>query len=265
MATKRPAPHVHSSRRDQVPGEPSHKRRKANNPYEKSYKKAHPVNHLKSQIRSIKRLLERDDKLPATVRVEKERELQTAQRELEASQRAKEKSDMIGRYHKVRFFDKKNAMKRLKRARKELELCEEGENETQAALEEKVRTAEVDVNYAQYFPLDEHYVSLFPRKPVGVEDKTEEKTNEGVERLGKGDEEVRRRIEECMLAGTLEDLRNGRLKPQSGGLQGDSEVVSSRKREKVLNGKGHRGGAVGLNEAHDAADEDDGTGGGFFE
>lgn len=263
MATKRPAPHVHASRRGQVPGEPSRKRRKTNNPFEKSFKKAHPVNQLKSQIRSIKRLLERDERLPATVRVEKERELQTAQRALQASQHAKEKSDMIGRYHKVRFFDKQKATKRLKRAKKELQECEGNGRESRAVLKEKVRNAEVDVLYAQYFPLDEHYVSLFPRKRVDAEDVEDEKEKEReeTEPERRGDPDMRRRVEDCMVLGTLDDLRNGKLKQQKDGLNESSEEVT------WVGKKAQRLSDIPHRAAEDMADEegDDETGGDFFE
>ena len=69
------------------PEVPSRKRRKPN-PHVgngKPMKKAHPINELKSQIRSLRRLLSHDDddRLPATVRVEKERALRSLEGELE--------------------------------------------------------------------------------------------------------------------------------------------------------------------------------------
>ncbi|KAK5173781.1 uncharacterized protein LTR77_002462 [Saxophila tyrrhenica] len=264
MATKRPAPQVHSSRQAQVPGEPKRKRQKPDNAGPKSFKKAHPVNELKSQIRSLKRLLERDEKLPGTVRMEKERQLQTAERELVDTQRAKQKSDMISRYHKIRFFDRQKATKRLKRVRKELR-AHEADDEARAQLVRRVDDGEVDVNYAQYFPLDQHYVSLFPRKGVDQEDGAED--DEGGEKDGvdgrKGDEEMWQLVKQCMTHGRLDDLRHGRLS------QGDPESLTGNDMEKQ-----RKAGAKANSKPSEfqrgrdeegRGDSEDETGGGFFE
>ena len=100
--------------------------------------------------------------LPANVRVEKERALQSAQYELAETQKARKKSDMIGKYHKIRFFDRQKATKKLKRLRKDVEACEDEDQKRSELV--KVADAEVDVNYAIYYPLELPYVSLFPRK-----------------------------------------------------------------------------------------------------
>lgn len=213
MAMKRSAAYVHPSRNEYVPHEPRRKKQKPDNAGPKSFKKAHPVNDLKSQIRSLKRLLERNDGMPADVRVEKERALRTAQHELERAQHAQQRSDMIGRYHKIRFFDRQKASKRLKRARKELNNCEE-DDDNRAELVKRIEDAEVDVNYAQYYPLDRHYVSLFPRKKTKDDDTGENdidayEKDEAMER--KGDSEMWNKVKECMADGTLDALRNGKL------------------------------------------------------
>jgi hypothetical protein len=61
---------------------------------------------LKGEIRNLTRLLDRTDKLPADVRVEKERALETHKAELEETLAAKRRSEMISTYHMVRFFGK---------------------------------------------------------------------------------------------------------------------------------------------------------------
>ncbi|KAK3723440.1 hypothetical protein LTR37_001692 [Vermiconidia calcicola] len=262
MATKRSAPQVHPSRQDQVPNEPKRKRQKPNNAGPKSFKKAHPVNEIKSQIRSIKRLLEKNEGLPANVRIEKERELQTAQHELEEEQKAKKRSDMISRYHKIRFFDRQKATKRLKRAKKELRACEDDE-QLRAELAGKVDDAEVDVNYAQYFPLDQHYVSLYPRKKAnageeGAEDGVEDETA-ATER--KGDAEMWQRVKQCMSDGTLDALRNGKL---MGEVDVEREEPPSARREKKVLGKKNAGKGKSAPQPEPMGSDDE-TGGGFFE
>lgn len=213
MATKRTVAYVHPSRKENVPNEPRRKRQKPDNAGAKSFKKAHAVNDLKSQIRSLKRLLTRNDGLPADVRIEKERALRTAEHELERAQTAQQRNEMIGRYHKIRFFDKQKASKRLKRARKELDEREDG-GDSQSALQKRVQDAEVDVNYAQYFPLHRHYVSLFPRRKATDDDDGEdavESREKTLENERKGDLEMWARVKQCMADGTLDALRNGKL------------------------------------------------------
>ena len=266
MATKRSAPPVHPSRQDQVPGEPRRKRQKPNNAGPNSYKNAHPVNELKNQVRSLKRLLERNDGLPATVRVEKERALQTAQHELQEAEKAKKYSDMIGKYHKIRFFDRQKAAKRLKRAQKELKACESDAPE-RMRLEQVVKDREVDVNYAQYFPLDQPYVSLFPRKSGN-----EEGSEGNVESERKGDDVMWQKVKQCMVDGTLQALRDGRLRKErsDGGEEQPKSTVKRRDRgshgeDSISKGKGGDSkDRTRKRHADDDADDDD-SDGGFFE
>lgn len=207
MATKRPHASVHPSRQDQVPAEPSRKKRKPNiKAGAKSFKKAHPVNELKSRIRSLKRQLERNESLTAVAQQEKERALRAAEDELERNVRAKQRNDMIGKWHRIRFFDRRKAEKRLKRAKKELQDVVHGDAKT-AALEKKASDAEVDVKYAIYYPLEKDYVPLFPRRKKGSDD--EDKDGGDAER--KGDPVMWETIKQCKATGTLDALRNGRL------------------------------------------------------
>ena len=61
------------------------------------------VNELKKRIRDTKRLLSKDD-LSADVRVLQERALSTYSKELEEEKSRRKRSDMIKRYHFVRFL-----------------------------------------------------------------------------------------------------------------------------------------------------------------
>ncbi len=223
------------------------------------------MNELKSQIRSLKRLLQRDEKLPGTVRMEKERQLQTAQRALEDTQKAQEKSDMIGRYHKIRFFDKQKATKRLKRTRKELKACE-GDGEARERLAKRVDEREVDVNYAQYFPLNQHYVSLFPRKGVDNEDGVDEdvKSEQNAEDERKGDEKMRQQIRQCMSDGTLDALRNGRLL-QDEAREPSPDVDEQRKANAQAMREAYQNRGRQHEEGGAEVQEEDERGGGFFE
>lgn len=279
MATKRQAP-------DDTDSRPVWKRHKPNehqlrpNHGKKSFKKAHPVNELKSSIRSLRRLLEKQENLPADVRVEKERALQSAQHELAEAEKAKKRSDMIGKYHKVRFFERQKAERRLKKLRKELKSCREqgGEKDRAEALSRKVEDAEVDLNYALYFPLDQDYVKLFPSKKnaAGGEEKSATPETEGADTERQGDVQMWELVRKCGKEGTLKDLREGRLK-QDGAEEGVEaprpHKKGMKKTEKANKDAGKK--AVGKSSVArgndkakmEAAEEESGdeSGGGFFE
>ena len=219
MATKRPHSSVHPSRAEQVPGEPSRKRQKTKPAHitGKSFKKAHTVSDLKASIRSLKRLLSHNADLPPTVRVEKERELATAQYELEVQERAKRRSEVIGKWHKVRFFERQKAGKRVKKLKREMANCEdEGQGRE---LEKWLEEAEVDVNYAVYFPLERDYVPLFPRRRHDGEEVSENPAPNAAVSAGWGREGAPgmwELVRKCMKDGTLADLREGRLTSEGG-------------------------------------------------
>jgi hypothetical protein len=77
--------------------------------------KTNATNALKNRIRSLRRLLEHVDnvpkhKMPANVRIERDRELEACEHELAektaAGREAELRNKMIGKYHQVRFFGK---------------------------------------------------------------------------------------------------------------------------------------------------------------
>ncbi|KAK4552496.1 hypothetical protein LTR86_010340 [Recurvomyces mirabilis] len=234
MSNKRPRdePHTHPSRRAIVPpdsGPPPTKRPRKEKPAHikgPSFKKAHTVHDLKSRIRSLRRGLEHNDALPATIREEKERALRSAEGELAGTERRKRRSEVIGRWHKVRFFERQRAGKRVKYLRRRVQGLEEGEDGREAGVGDEERRelerflgeAEVDVMYAVYFPLEREYVPLFPRRKRkdGEKDETaggspeaDGETKEGFIRLG--DKVMWERVRQCMVDGTLEALREGKL------------------------------------------------------
>jgi hypothetical protein len=217
MATHHGAHTTHPSRQNLLPRDNtnSRKRQKPDNlSGSKSFKKARPVNDLKTSIRNLRRLLDRapdvttgKEALPPKVRISKERELTSLQHELAESQSAEARSKMIARYHKVRFFDRQKATKRLKRAKKAMKEVED-DAEKREALAKEADECEVDVQYAMFYPLDVPYVALYPsvRKTEGKEEEGEKGE---VER--QGDAEMRALLKKCAAEGKLDALRNGKL------------------------------------------------------
>ncbi|XP_014554826.1 hypothetical protein COCVIDRAFT_39293 [Bipolaris victoriae FI3] len=177
---------------------------------------------LKSRIRDLKRLLAHvdnvgDHKMSASSRIERERELEACEHELreklESSREAEYRRKMIGKYHQVRFFDRQKGTRILKKLKKELQ-CEEDEEKKQE-LAQKVHNAEVDVNYAIYYPLMKPYASLYPKsKKEKAADSDESGEGDSGDKSNreadgpKGDVAMWKTVEEAMAEGTLDALRN---------------------------------------------------------
>lgn len=272
MATHHGAHTTHPSRVNLLPraSNNSRKRQKpANLSGSKSFKKARPVNELKTSIRNLQRLLARapdastgKEALPPKVRISKERELASAQHELAESQSAEARSKMIARYHKVRFFDRQKATKRLKRAKKAMKEVED-DADRREALAREADECELDVQYAMFYPLDVPYVALYPsaRKAEG-----KEAEGEKVEVERQGDAAMRALLKKCAAEGKLDALRNGKLdkegnykvvekaeddeaKPKSKKKADGKEVTGSKRKAETM-------------EPEASGDESDG---GFFE
>jgi hypothetical protein len=93
----------------------------------------------------------------------------------------------------------------LKKLRKKL-LTTESSEEVES-LKKQMHVSEVDLNYAQYYPLNERYISLFPKgSEIGENDEAAQLDTSKKPPMWA---EVERRMEE----GTLDELRNGTRNP----------------------------------------------------
>lgn len=68
---------------------------------------------LKSKIHDLKRALQHNERMPADVRIEKERALAGYKQDLENAGREKQKQLMIKRYHMVRFVGKASQIRAM--------------------------------------------------------------------------------------------------------------------------------------------------------
>ncbi|KAA8567568.1 hypothetical protein EYC84_008043 [Monilinia fructicola] len=93
---------------------------------------------------------------------------------------------MIKKYHMVRFFERQKATRQLKKLRKRL--LETQSTDEVEQLKEEMHILEVDLNYTQYHPLSETYISLYP--PKGSEEDGEAKINKTKPPMWKGGREV---------------------------------------------------------------------------
>lgn len=102
------------------------------------------------------------------------------------------------------LLERQKATRQLKKLRKRL--LETKSTEEVEALKKEMYTTEVDLNYTQYFPLSEIYVSLYPPKKAATEDEEEE--GEAEEEEPKPKPPMWAEVEKCMKVGTLDKLRN---------------------------------------------------------
>lgn len=189
------------------------------------------INRLKKRIRDTTRVLNHSDKLPAGVRIEKERALAGYQHDLAQVASKKERQQMIKKYHMVRFFgqyacgiicsvmsltltlelpERQRATRILKRLKKNLSSTTVGTREYEN-LQSDIHNAEVDLNYAMYHPLDEKYQSLYPpeQRHTNKEEVEFDQKKPREERASRPT--LWNKVEQCMVEGTLMALRDGKL------------------------------------------------------
>lgn len=176
---------------------------------------------IKKKIRDIERLLaKKRDKMPANVIVENERALAALKTELENAEYVGKVKRFSKKYHMVRFFEKKKALRKYKQVKKEydeLERSEEGKDKKELKkelkkLRKKLSHAEVDLAYVVNFPRDRKYIALYPNE------NEDEELDPGVKKgLIKTEEqkqafkkEIEQLIKEQSLPVSIEDILSGK-------------------------------------------------------
>ena len=79
-------------------------------------------------------------------------------------------------------------------------------------MQQALHEAEVDINYALFHPLDEKYQSLYPPKGKNGAIEGDGTDNKGARKAGVTRPSIWTVVEKCMTDGTLEALRDGRLR-----------------------------------------------------
>ncbi|KAK3948245.1 hypothetical protein QBC32DRAFT_63177 [Pseudoneurospora amorphoporcata] len=130
------------------------------------------LSQIKKRVRAIERLLQhKNEKLPANVRNDLERELQAHKQRMYDESDKRLRSKMISKYHMVRFFERKKAERLAKQLKKQLD---ETKDEAEVArLKADLHIAEVDLDYALYHPHMETYISLYPKSKDEATEKDE--------------------------------------------------------------------------------------------
>lgn len=161
------------------------------------------ANKIKKRIRDLERLLSRKrETLPDTIIVEKERTLEALKLELEnAKMRSKIKHN-AKKYHMVRFFERKKALRRYKKAFEDFKKSNGDESCAKDLL-----TKKIDLCYVVNFPKTEKYIALYPASGENADSDGFKKTE--IRRKAFRDL-VAKQLKEGSLPVSLEDILSGK-------------------------------------------------------
>lgn len=187
---------------------------------------------LKKKIRDVERLLKRDS-LNGTTRTENERKLKALKVQLDNSKVNLHAKKNAKKYHMVRFFEKKKAIRKLKQAMKTLEDAQKTEVKKDIKKARKsVRSYEIDVVYTILFPKSEKYISLYPNpKEEDEQLKSTPQARAGQLASDKIKREKRKEfellIEDEKLPFTLDDVLSGKS------VSLDSEILTAKMAQEI--------------------------------
>jgi len=135
------------------------------------------LEYSRKRARAIERLFQRNPDLPADVRNDMERELASHKATIADKAFQKRRSAMISKYHMVRFFERKKAMRHVKKLRSSIEKTSDPEDLQK--LKHELHVAEVDEAYALNYPYAEPYISLYGKDKKEKDDGTPEAKSSG--------------------------------------------------------------------------------------
>lgn len=198
-----------------MPKTPSNKRRTPRDSVEVADVLGAGAAKLKKRIRDIERLLKKDN-LKADIRIGNERALKGLKIELETTQMNLKAKTLAKKYHMVRFFEKKKAVRKYKQAKKLLEEVAKTEVKKDIKKARKlVKHCEVDVVYVILFPKTEKYISLYPNaKEEDAKTTNNSKAKKGTQQTEERKREFRKEceklIDEKKLPFSIEDAVSGK-------------------------------------------------------
>lgn len=122
------------------------------------------IGSIKNRIRSIHRLLRKE--LPAEVKIVQEKKLEELQALADEHAKGELERMMTLRYRKVKFIERRKVERRIRRVERQLRgLTEIGGDDRGAQqateLAQNLSELKEDLEYIQFFPKAERYVSLF--------------------------------------------------------------------------------------------------------
>ncbi|TRM68917.1 hypothetical protein BD626DRAFT_543852 [Schizophyllum amplum] len=114
------------------------------------------VQKIKSSLRQARRLLAKDN-INADVRNTTERRVKALEGELEKAETAKKERTLAAKYHKVKFFERQKALRKVQQLKRELT-----DSPDDADLQSRLFEQRVDLNYVLHYPKLQKYISLYP-------------------------------------------------------------------------------------------------------
>lgn len=168
---------------------------------------------VKKKIKSIQNLLAKET-LPADIRIEKERALKALQADLKTTRFNLKTRERAKKYHMLRFFERKKAIRKLKQATKAHNEATEGEVRKEIKKARKVlKHAQIDVAYVYMFPKSEKYIALYPNEPL-PEMLKDANVKKGMQQTDEKRQLFRKKMEELIdsekLPFTFEDALAGK-------------------------------------------------------
>ena len=168
---------------------------------------------IKKKIRDIERLIKNNPNLPADKKIEYDRGLKALQVELKNSQVQNKAKIISKKYHMVRFFEKKKAIRKLKNLRKEFEEISKTEVRKDIKKARKqLKHGEIDLAYVILFPKTEKYISLYPSP--NNEDQTDPNVIKGLKKTEERRREFRKSVEKLIdedkLPFSIDDILQGK-------------------------------------------------------
>ncbi|SCW02101.1 LAFE_0E14202g1_1 [Lachancea fermentati] len=188
------------------------------------------ANKIKKKIRDIERLLQRKrDTLPDTVLIEKERALEALQFELKNAETRQKIKKNAKKYHMVRFFERKKAIRRYTQALKQAQA-----HPDEASYKDALQERAIDVCYVVNFPKTEKYIALYPSEN-DVESR-DENVKRGIIKTSERRKAFRiavtKQLQDGTLPVSLEEILGGKkLRKEGTGIMLDTKVVSNEKKQ----------------------------------
>ncbi|KAK3990627.1 hypothetical protein QBC44DRAFT_63140 [Cladorrhinum sp. PSN332] len=187
---------------------------------------------IKKRARAIERLLSRDtSNIPANKQNELERELAAHKQRIEDAETKKFRSQMIGKYHMVRFFERKKAIRVANKIEKKLAQATDPDEIGQLKID--LHKAQVDIDYCIYYPFLEPYQSLYAKPTAGEKgEESEGKKDAAAKYLN-----VERPPMWALIEKTREEGKEALLALQNRQSEGD-DSASGKRKKKSKSGKG---------------------------
>ncbi|GEQ67284.1 hypothetical protein JCM33374_g948 [Metschnikowia sp. JCM 33374] len=166
----------------------------------------------KKKIKTIEHLLAKDD-LPADIRIEKERALKALKVDLKKRLFDLRTQKRAKKYHMVRFFERKKAIRKLKQAQNAFdEATDEGVKKTIKKARKVLKHCQIDVAYNIMYPKSLKYISLYPTGPSAAEVE-DENVKKGMQITDSRRLEFKKKVEDLIdsekLPFTFEDVLKG--------------------------------------------------------